>query len=230
MPSSRLTVRGAAVAVTALLAAVASLFVTSPAYAGTGTLVRQPSPAGSPTYGVKVTVLYTSNAPTTAFRLEFDLPEGSSVIPFGSLPFTRTGNHWVSQFAAASPQTAGVRFETGFAVLGTGDPTNCRLDGNPCTYTVLSDTEAPTVPGNVVATRATWPGVGTGVTLRWSASTDNFGVTGYEVTVNGQPYTTTTQLYQTVPHFANAATTYAVRARDSVGNVSAYASFVLPPM
>jgi len=73
-------------------------------------------------------------------------------------------------------------------------------------------------------------GVGTGVTLRWSASTDNFGVTGYEVTVNGESYITTTRLYQYVPHFATASTTYAVRARDKVGNVSAYASYVLPPM
>lgn len=155
---------------------------------------------------------------------------GASITPFGSLPFTQTGNHWVTQYFAASPQTAGVRFETGFAVLGTGDPTNCLLDGSPCTYTVLSDTQPPTVPGNVVATRATWPGVGTGVTLRWSASTDNFGVTAYDVTVNGQPYISTTNLYQSVPHYATASATYAVRARDKVGNASAYATYLLPPL
>ena len=229
MTASRFAARAAALTVTVLLAAVASLVATSPAYAGTGTLVRQPAPAGSLTYGVTVTVLYTTNAPTTSFRLEFDLPESTSITPFGTLPFTRTGNHWVSQYFAASPQTAGVRFQTAFGVFGPGDPTNCLLDGNPCSYTVLTDTDPPTVPGDVVATRGTWPGTGTSVTLRWSASTDNFGVTAYEVTVNGQPYATTTKLYQYLPNFPDATATYAVRARDRVGNVSAYATVVLPP-
>ena len=107
------------------------------------------------------------------------------MIPFNSLGFTRTGNHWVGQHSSSSPQTAGVQHTTGFSILGSQNPTNVRLDGNPIPYTVLTDTQAPTTPSNVLATRATYPGVGTGVTLWWTASTDNFAVTGYEVTVNG---------------------------------------------
>jgi len=230
MTLPRLTARAATAALAALLAVGATFFVASPAFAATGTLVRQPAPAGQTYYTVKVTVVYPNSAPTTHFRVEFDLPEGNSVIPFSALPFTHNGNHWVSDYSAASPQTAGVQFTSSFAVLGGGNPTNCVLDGNPCTYTVLSDTEAPSVPANVVAARFTFPGVGTGVQLRWSASTDNFGVTGYDITVNGQPYTTTTNLYASVPHYPNAAATYGVRAHDAVGNASAYGTFVLPPL
>lgn len=222
--------QGSKVAVAALLAATATLFAVSPAYAATGTLVRQPAPAGQTYYSVQLTVVYTSSAPTTHFTVEFDLPADTSVIPFNSLGFARTGNHWTGQLNAASPQTAGVQFVTGFAVLGSQNPTNCVVDGNPCAYTVLTDTTAPTTPSNVVAVRTTFPGVGTGVRLGWSASTDNFGVTGYEITVNGQPYATTTNLYYSVPHYPNATTTYAVRARDAVGNRSAYGTSVLPPL
>jgi hypothetical protein len=230
MTLTRPAARVATATLTALLAVVAALFVAPPAFAATGSLVRQPAPAGQTYYTVKLTVVPTTSAPTTHFRLEFDLPEGNSVIPFGGLPFARTGNHWVADYSAPSPQTAGVQLVTGFSVLGSQDPTNCLVDGNPCTYVVLSDTEPPTPPSGVTATRFTYPGVGTGVVLRWSASTDNFGVTAYEITVNGQPYTTTTNLYASVPHYATAATTYAVRARDAVGNRSAYGTVVLPPL
>jgi hypothetical protein len=235
MTLTRLIGRGA---VAALIAVVGALVVVSPAQAAsTGTLVRQPAPAGQAYYSVALTVTYTNSAPTTYFRIEFDLPADTSVIPFNSLGFTRSGNHWVGQHSSPTPQTAGVRHSTGFAILGSQDPTNILLDGNPLPYTVLTDTQAPTTPGNVTGTRTTYPGAGptAAVTLWWSPSTDNFAVTGYEVTVNGvvvtgQQRTFEGRLYQYVPGNTGATFTYAVRAYDAVRNYSAAGVFVLPPV
>ncbi len=82
----------------------------------------------------------------------------------------------------------------------------------------VADTQAPTVPSGLAASGTTQ----TGFTLNWAASTDNVGVTGYEVYRNGtlaaSPTTNTTTLTG-----LSAGTTYAmtVKARDAAGNLSA---------
>ncbi|MCE9667704.1 glycosyl hydrolase family 18 protein [Myxococcus stipitatus] len=83
------------------------------------------------------------------------------------------------------------------------------------------DTEAPSAP---TGPRSTSVG-STSVSLAWNASTDNVGVTGYEVFVNGgatASATTTGATSATVSGLA-ANTTYAftVKARDAAGNRSA---------
>jgi chitinase len=85
------------------------------------------------------------------------------------------------------------------------------------------ETTAPTVPGNLRSTSVT----AGSVALAWDASTDNVGVTGYEVyrgtslvaTVTGTTYTDTGRS-------ANTAYTYTVRARDAAGNRSAASNAV----
>ncbi|MEM7185105.1 MAG: GEVED domain-containing protein [Bacteroidota bacterium] len=79
------------------------------------------------------------------------------------------------------------------------------------------DTQAPTVPTNLTATNIT----DTTVDLSWNASTDNVGVTGYDV------YEGANLLGTVVPTNAQvtgltAGTSYSftVRARDAAGNVS----------
>ena len=80
------------------------------------------------------------------------------------------------------------------------------------------DTQAPTVPGNATFSNITQ----SSFTASWTASTDNVGVTGYDVYLNGT-------LYQTVAGTSisitglSCNTQYAVRvrARDAAGNVSA---------
>jgi chitodextrinase len=81
------------------------------------------------------------------------------------------------------------------------------------------DTSPPTVPANVAASAPTAFSVG----LTWDASTDDGGVVGYDVFRNGSPLaslgTVTTYTDSTV--LANTAYSYAVRARDGSGNLSA---------
>jgi chitodextrinase len=82
----------------------------------------------------------------------------------------------------------------------------------------LADTTAPSVPTGLASSN-----VGSaGFTLTWTASTDNVGVTQYEIFKNGVSYTTSTALTSNITGLS-PATTYpmTVRARDAAGNWSA---------
>ncbi|MFV8354033.1 endonuclease [Flavobacterium sp. XS2P14] len=81
-----------------------------------------------------------------------------------------------------------------------------------------TDTTVPSTPTSLTSTAKTT----TSVTLAWNASTDNVGVIGYNVYVNGVLRTTVTTL-NTVVGSLTAATSYTftVRAKDAAGNLSA---------
>jgi chitodextrinase len=82
------------------------------------------------------------------------------------------------------------------------------------------DTTAPSAPGTPHATSVT----ATSVTLSWGASTDNVGVTAYDVYAAGSVVasvgggTTSATVSNLSP---NTAYTFTVKARDAAGNVSA---------
>nr|WP_189183016.1 glycosyl hydrolase family 18 protein [Microbispora rosea] len=80
------------------------------------------------------------------------------------------------------------------------------------------DTTAPSVPGNLRVTGTT----SSSVSLAWNASTDNVGVTGYQVYRGGQLVATVSGTTYTDGGLASGTTySYTVRARDAAGNVSA---------
>ncbi|CAH0119725.1 MULTISPECIES: glycosyl hydrolase family 18 protein [unclassified Paenibacillus] len=89
------------------------------------------------------------------------------------------------------------------------------------TQPTAPDTEPPTAPSGLAVTGQT----SASVSLSWAASTDNVGVTGYEVYANGAaaPSTTTTGATSaTVIGLApNTTYSFTVKARDAAGNVSA---------
>jgi hypothetical protein len=79
------------------------------------------------------------------------------------------------------------------------------------------DSQPPTAPGSLTFTE---PAAGQ-VRLAWTASTDNVGVTGYDVYVNGQATSVPgNQLAFTDTQPASATVEYYVRARDAAGNQS----------
>ncbi|MDQ1744018.1 MAG: acid phosphatase type 7 [Pseudonocardiales bacterium] len=84
-----------------------------------------------------------------------------------------------------------------------------------------SDTAPPTAPGNLSATATG----STSVQLGWTASTDNVGVTGYQIFRNsaGTPLATVAgSVTGYVDNSVAAATTYSytIKAKDAAGNVS----------
>ena len=81
------------------------------------------------------------------------------------------------------------------------------------------DTQAPTAPTNLAFTQ---PASGQ-IRLTWTASTDNVGVTGYDVYANGGLRASVggTTLTYTDTQPDTATVSYVVRARDAAGNQSA---------
>lgn len=86
-----------------------------------------------------------------------------------------------------------------------------------------ADTEAPAAPMNLAATGTTKDSV----SLGWTISTDNIGVTGYLVYRNGvQVATSTTATYTDSGLTTNTPYVYTVKAKDAAGNISAASNSV----
>ena len=91
-----------------------------------------------------------------------------------------------------------------------------------------SDTQPPTAPGALTATA----GAAGQITLNWTASTDNTGVTGYLVErCQGAGCTNFTQIATPTATgltdtglAAGASYSYRVRATDAAGNLSPYSN------
>ena len=80
-----------------------------------------------------------------------------------------------------------------------------------------ADTTAPTTPTNLTASVVS----STQISLTWSASTDNVGVTGYEVYRNGvKAGTVTSTSYNSTGLSASTTYNYYVRAFDAASNFS----------
>jgi chitodextrinase len=92
------------------------------------------------------------------------------------------------------------------------------------------DTQAPSVPANLTAPTTT----ASSISLAWSASTDNVGVTGYQIlrapgTSGGtftQIGTSTSNSFTNTGLTASTSFRYQVRATDAAGNVSAVSNTV----
>jgi len=101
---------------------------------------------------------------------------------------------------------------------GPGISTTTVIAGNFLTpFTGSTDTQAPTAPTNLTSPSKT----STSVNLSWTASTDNVGVTGYEV-YNGSTLAGSTSGTTFTASGLTASTTYSftVKAKDAAGNLS----------
>ncbi|HEY1178131.1 MAG TPA: discoidin domain-containing protein, partial [Phytomonospora sp.] len=89
------------------------------------------------------------------------------------------------------------------------------------------DTQAPTAPSNLAYTQ---PASGQ-IRLTWNASSDNVGVTGYDVYANGTLRTSVGGgvLTYTDTQPASATVTYYVQAKDAAGNISPSSNTVTRP-
>lgn len=96
-------------------------------------------------HSAKVTVTNGSNESVSTWRIEFDLPAGTSIGVFWDADVTRTGNHYVAvKKNWAGPLAPGVSFSWGYN--GTGPyraPLNCTINGVACSGGSAPPTTSP---------------------------------------------------------------------------------------
>ncbi|MGN9763849.1 discoidin domain-containing protein [Micromonospora sp. SD12] len=130
-----------------------------------------------------------------------------------------TGNTATVSFTATSTRYVRVQVtgNTGWPAAQFSEVEVYGAAGNP-------DTQAPSVPGSLAYTQ---PASGQ-IRLTWSASTDNVGVTGYDVYANGalRGSVNGSTLTYTDSQPDSATVSYHVRARDAAGNQSANSNTV----
>lgn len=135
-----------------------------------------------------------------------------------------------SVFAGTSSSTAytltGLTPSTAYSVSvkakdAAGNLSNASTTLQVTTLAAL-DTQAPSVPSNLTSSNLTY----NGVTISWTASTDNVGVDAYEVSMNNTVMTSTLTGVTYNATGLSASTPYAfkVRAKDVAGNWSGYST------
>ncbi|MBP2474692.1 chitinase [Crossiella equi] len=208
---------------TALLLTVLGL-AALPANAATGVTAKYTKTSGWDTgYEGKYTI--TNNGPSaiTSWTVEFDLPTGHRIGSLWEASHTTAGQRVTAKSQSWNGSlAAGQSASFGFGVQFTGayaDPANCRVNGAPCDGgSTEPDTQAPTAPGAPTVTGAS----SSSLSLSWPASTDNIGVTAYEIVRDGAVVATATGTAATVTGLsANTSYTFTVRAKDAAGNTSA---------
>ncbi|WP_443035114.1 carbohydrate binding domain-containing protein [Streptomyces sp. BE20] len=188
--------------------------VTTPVHGGTKAL------AGAATAGDNAKCVQTvAVQPNTAYTLS-GWVRGSYVY----LGVTGGTSAWTSaadytrlsvSFTTGATQTSAEVYVNGWYGQGTYYADDLSLDG-PGGGTP-TDTQAPTVPGNLRTTGKS----AASVNLAWDAATDNTGVTGYDVYQGATKVATATGTSTTVGGLAAAtAYTFTVKARDAAGNTS----------
>lgn len=112
-----------------------------------------------------------------------------------------------------------------FSVRAKDAAGNISASSNTVNVTTLSppDAQAPTAPTNLTASNVTQ----TTVDLAWSASTDNVGVTGYDVYQGASLLGTVTGTSATATGLtASTSYSFSVRAKDAAGNISGASNVV----
>src|SRR6266550_2063037 len=217
-----------AIALTAVVGGAVALLTTGTAQAATATATF----AKASDWGSGFEGRYTINggsAGLTSWTVEFDLPAGTAVGSYWDALITSNGNHYTAknrEYNGTVGANATVTF--GFVGSGGGSPSNCKLNGGACNGSGGGggggvDAQAPSVPTGLKVTGTT----SSGVSLSWTASTDNVGVTGYEVRRNGASVgSPTATSFDDGGLAASTSYSYQVRARDAAGNWSGWSGSV----
>ncbi|MFE1292927.1 carbohydrate binding domain-containing protein [Streptomyces sp. NPDC058751] len=117
-------------------------------------------------------------------------------------------------FTTGASQTSARIYVHGWYAQGTYYADDISLDGPGGGG---GDTQAPTAPTNLTSTGKT----SSSVSLSWSASSDNVGVTGYDVYSGSNKVLSVSGTSGTVGGLsASTAYSFTVRARDAAGNTS----------
>lgn len=171
-------------------------------------------------YQAKYTIVNGTSSTITSWKVEFDLAAGSTLGSYWDTLASQSGTHvTASNRTYNGTLAAGASTSFGFLVSGSAKPANCKINDGLCAGGGGDDDkQAPTAPADLRSTGVT----ASSVSLTWTASTDNVGVTAYDIYQGDTVATTVTGTSGTVGGLsASTAYTFTVRARDAAGNASA---------
>jgi hypothetical protein len=167
-------------------------------------------------YQGKYTIKNETGSALSSWKVEFDLPSGSSVGSYWDALLTKDGQHATfsnRNYNAGIAPGASVTF--GFLVNGSGAPDGCKLNGGSCSGDD-STPGAPSAPGAPSVTGKTE----SSLTLSWSASSGE--VTGYRVYEGSDVRATVTGTTATISGLEKCSDhTYTVKAYNAAGESSA---------
>jgi chitinase len=148
---------GLAAGVTTLL--LAAFLVTAPAGPAAAATASTATFAKDSAWDTGYTARYTVTAGSSAlsgWKVEFDLPSGSTVGTFWDSLLTASGQHFsfVNREYNGSV-AAGASVSFGFNASGTASPTNCKLNGQPCTGGTTPPTTTTTTTTRTTTTTTT---------------------------------------------------------------------------
>jgi hypothetical protein len=197
---------------------------------GLGVITVLPAPAHAATaafgkesqwssgYVGKMTVHNDRAATLTSWRVEFDLPAGTTLGSYWNASMTRDGSRFVfTNLPWNGTLAAGASTSFGWVASGSGEPQRCTVNGAPCSGSPDIDVTPPSTPGN--ARYAAGPMT----TITWDPSTDDTGVVEYQIFHRTTHVATTTATSYSMPTPPPMVTTYGVRAVDAAGNMSPFA-------
>jgi chitinase len=161
----------------------------------------------------KYTITNAGTTPITSWRVEFDLPAGTTLGSYWDALLTSSGNHHTfanREYNGALAPGASATF--GFLGHGSGAPQNCRVNGQDCGGGTDPEPGAPGAPGNVRVTATT----AASITVGWSAAAGTVsGYRVYEGTALRTTVTGTSATFSGLP--ACTSRTYTVAAYNAVG-------------
>ncbi|BCJ63417.1 glycosyl hydrolase family 18 protein [Polymorphospora rubra] len=138
---------------------VAAVPVTSAFGAGSLTTTFAASSDWGSGHEVKVTVTNGTTSPVNTWRIEFDLPAGTTISSFWDADVTRTGNRVVAvKKSWAGALAAGASTSWGYIATGAyRAPTNCTVNGAACGGGTPPTTPPPTTAPPTTAPPTTPP-------------------------------------------------------------------------
>ena len=195
--------------------------------------------AGNTTTATAVTVTVDNTAPTVSITAPTAGSTVKNTVSITAAATDNTGGTGVAKVefyingtlkttATSSPYT--YSWDTTAAANGSytlsakaydaASPANVATSASVGVTVNNPDAQPPTTPANFKSTGSTL----NSISLSWNASTDNVGVTGYQVKRNGTLVTTTPSLTFTDTGLSSStAYSYTVAAIDAAGNTSATA-------
>jgi hypothetical protein len=204
--------------VTAVVVGLGAITVlAAPAHAATAAFVKESDWYTG--YIGKMTVLNNTTTAITSWRVEFDLPAGTTLGSSWNARMTRDGSRFVfTNQAWNGTLAAGASTSFGWVASGRGEPQACTVNGAPCSGAPTTpDVTPPSAPTNARYT------AGSTTTLTWDAATDDVGVVEYQIFHRTTQIGTTTATSLSIPTPPPMVTTYGVRAVDAAGNLSPFA-------